>query len=139
MNFPDGYELRISTTVQLPANVANYGTVLFSTPAENAFRTTRSVDLSAYAGQTIYLAYRNNSDWMNLLYIDNIRIGTNGFGCTSSEMKLDFVEIVDCAVLPPIAIVNADVTSGCAPLTVTFTDGTVAGDPATSWVWNFGY
>ncbi|HHZ65992.1 MAG TPA: PKD domain-containing protein, partial [Flavobacteriales bacterium] len=48
VNFPDGYEVRISTT-QLPANTTNYSTVLFSVVAENAFNTTHSVDLSSYA------------------------------------------------------------------------------------------
>jgi hypothetical protein len=37
---------------------------VFSTTAENAFSTTRSVDLSAYAGQTVYIAFRNTSDDM---------------------------------------------------------------------------
>ena len=137
VNFPDGYEVRISTT-QLPATVGNYSTVLFSVGAENSFRTTRSVDLSAYAGQTVYIAFRNNSDWMNMLMIDNIRVGTAAPGCSASLLKTDFVEIVDCTVIPPTAVLNATPAAGCVPLTVTFTDATVAGDPATSWLWNFG-
>jgi len=136
VNFPDGYEVRISTT-QLPANTTNYSTVLFSIGAENSFPITRRVDLSAYAGQTVYLAFRNNSDWMNLLYIDNIRVGTIGTGCSFTEQKLDFVEVTDCSVIPPTADGSADVNSGCAPLNVTFTDVTSIGDPATSWLWNF--
>ena len=59
-NFPDGYEVRISTT-QLPANTTNYSTVLYSIAAENSFETERNADLSAYAGQTVYIAFRNNS------------------------------------------------------------------------------
>ena len=137
VNYPDGYEVRISTT-QLPANVTNFSTVLFSIGAENSFNTTHSVDLSSYAGQTVYIAFRNNSDWMYLLSIDNIRVGTASPGCSASITKTDFVEVVDCSVIPPTAVLNADVTSGCNPLTVTFTDGTTAGDPPTSWWWNFG-
>ncbi|MEM8887121.1 MAG: PKD domain-containing protein, partial [Bacteroidota bacterium] len=39
----------------------------------------------------------------------------------------------------PTAGFTADVTSGCAPLDVTFTDGTTPGDGAlTSWLWDFG-
>jgi len=135
--FPDGYEVRIST-VQLPANTANYGTVLFSTAAENAYRTTRTANLSAYAGQTVYIAFVNNSTNEYFLSIDNIRVGTIGPGCTNTEQKLDFVEIIDCTVIPPTASLNASDTVGCAPLTVTFTDTSTIGDPPTSWLWNFG-
>jgi PKD repeat protein len=137
VNFPDGYEVRISTT-QLPATVGNYSTVLLSVGAENAFSTTRSVDLSSYAGQTVYIAFRNNSDFMNLLYIDDIRVGTASPGCSASILKTDYIEVIDCSVIPPVAVLNASPSSGCVPLTVTFTDATVAGDPATSWLWNFG-
>ncbi|MCB0401102.1 MAG: PKD domain-containing protein, partial [Flavobacteriales bacterium] len=135
--FPDGYEVRISTS-QLPASTANYSTLLFSTAAENAYRTTHAVDLSSYAGQTVYIAYRNNSNDQFLLYIDNIRVGTIGPGCTSTVTKTDFVEIVNCTINPPQADLNATDSTGCAPLTITFTDNTSLGDPATSWLWNFG-
>ena len=137
VNFPDGYEVRISTA-QLPANVGNYNTLLFSTIAENAFSTTRSVDLSAYAGQTVFIAFRNTSDDMYLLLIDNIRIGTTAPGCSATVLYDDFVEVIDCSIIPPTAVLGSDVSSGCNPLIVTFTDNTVLGDPVTSWLWNFG-
>ena len=137
-NFPDGYEVRISTT-QLPATVGNYATVLTTVPAENGFRTTRNVSLAAYAGQTVFIAFRNNSTDQFLLYIDNIHVGTSGPGCTSTTQYDDFVEVVDCSVIPPVADMNLTDTAGCAPLTVTFTDNTSqVPDPSTSWVWNFG-
>ena len=135
--FPDGYEVRISTN-QLPATVANYNTLLFSTPGENAFKTTRTADLSSYAGQVVFIAFINNSTDEYLLSIDNIRVGTIGQGCSNTEQKLDFVEIIDCTVIPPTAALNATPVSGCAPLDVLFTDATTVGDAATSWVWNFG-
>lgn len=136
--FPDGYEVRISTTGQLPANIGNYNTLLLSVPTENAFVTTRSVNLSAYAGQTINIAFRNNATNGVFLLIDNIRIGTIGQGCTNSEQKLDFVEVVDCTVVPPTADLQAAPIVGCYPLSVTFTDNSTLGDPPTSWLWNFG-
>jgi len=137
-NFPDGYEVRISTAAQLPASVANYNTLLFTTPAENGFSTTRSADLSPYTGQTVYIAYRNLSDDQYLLLIDNIKVGTTTPGCSATTLYTDYVEIIDCSTIPPTAVLASDVTSGCNPLTVTFTDATVIGDPATSWLWNFG-
>jgi PKD repeat protein len=136
-SYPDGYQVRISTT-QTPANTTNFSTLLFSTPAENAFNTTRSVDLSAYAGQTVYIAFRNNSNYMNLLFIDDIRIGTTTDGCTAQILKTDFIEVVNCSVTPPTAVITTGAIPSCLPASVTFSDGTTAGDPATSWLWNFG-
>ncbi|PCI95056.1 MAG: hypothetical protein COB15_12645 [Flavobacteriales bacterium] len=138
VNFPDGYEVRISTT-QLPANVANYSTLLYSTTAENSFRTTRSVSLAAYTGQTVFIAFVNNSTDRFLLGIDNIRVGTTGPGCIGEITKTDFVEIVDCSIIPPVADLNVTDSTGCDPLTITFTDNTLGvPDPVTSWLWNFG-
>jgi PKD repeat protein len=137
VSFPDGYEVRIST-VQLPANTTNYSTVLFSTTGENSFSTTRNTSLAAYAGQTVFIAFRNNSTDQFVLTIDNIRVGTAGPGCSAIITKPDYVEIIDCSVIPPTAVIASTATTGCAPHTVTFTDGTAAGDPATSWLWNFG-
>jgi len=136
-SYPDGYEVRISTASQLPATTGNFGTTLFSIGAENPAETARNVDLSAYAGQTVYIAFRNNSVNQNLLAIDDIIVGTAGAGCSNTETKLDYVEIIDCTVLPPVADGDSDVTGGCEPLNVTFSDITTAGDPATSWLWNF--
>lgn len=136
VNFPDGYEVRMSTS-QLPANTTNYSTVLFTTTAENAFVTTHSVDLSNFAGQTVYIAFRNNSDDKFLLSIDNIRVGTATPGCESSVLKTDYIEVIDCSITPPTAEIGASINSGCGPLTVTFTDASTLGGLATSWLWNF--
>lgn len=136
-NFSDGYEVRISTT-QLPANTTNYSTLLFSTATENAFSTTRSIDLSAFAGQTVYIAFRNNSTDQYLLSIDNIRVGTATTGCSATLLKTDYMEVIDCSVIPPTTVLASSTASGCNPQSITFTDATVAGDPATSWLWNFG-
>ncbi|MBL4594403.1 MAG: choice-of-anchor J domain-containing protein, partial [Flavobacteriales bacterium] len=133
--FPDGYEVRISTTTQTTAAAT---TVLFSTLAENSFTTQRSVSLAAYVGQTVYIAFRNNSTNQFILSIDDVWVGTTGPGCTATITKTDFVEIVDCSVQPPVANLLATDSTGCAPLTITYTDGTTLGDPATSWLWNFG-
>lgn len=72
-SFPDGYEVRISTT---GTNITtDFSTILFSTTGENASNTVRTVDLSTYNGQTIYVAWRNNSNDQFLLAIDDIFIG----------------------------------------------------------------
>ena len=74
-NFPDGYEVRISTTTQTVAGcLAN--PLLFTIPAENPTLTNRTVDLTAagYASQTVYIAFRNTSTDQFLSRVDNILV-----------------------------------------------------------------
>jgi hypothetical protein len=82
-SFPDGYEVLVSTTGD---QVADFTTVIYSTTgAASSGYTTRYANLSAYNGQTIYIAFRNNSNDDELLYIDNIStytIPANDLGLT---------------------------------------------------------
>jgi len=74
-NFPDGYELRISTgmptVVDFMANPA-----LFTIADEGDPFTEHTVDLAAagYMNQDVYLAWRNNSNDEFILVIDNVRV-----------------------------------------------------------------
>jgi hypothetical protein len=68
---PDGYEVRVMTVAPTLSNI-NTSAVVFSTTAENSIWTSRTVDISSYAGQTIYVGFRNNSNNMYLLAIDDI-------------------------------------------------------------------
>jgi hypothetical protein len=70
-NFQDGYLVKISTT---GTTTANFSTTLLTVAAENSTWTARSINLSAYAGQTVYIAFINNSNDMNLLWLDNIQV-----------------------------------------------------------------
>lgn len=77
--FPDGYEVRVCTNCPTTFNNGNvltaFSTVLFSVDAEQAGPfAEREVDLAAYQGQTVRFAFRNNSDDMNLLFIDDILV-----------------------------------------------------------------
>jgi len=136
-SFPDGYEVRISTTTQSTAGcLAN--PALFSIVAENAYNSPRNIDLAAagYVNQTVYIAFRNTSTDMYILGVDDILIGSTGPGCSSSLQRLDFVDIVDCSITTPVAAMNTSSPStGCDSLTITFTDNST-GSP-TSWVWDF--
>ena len=78
-NFPDGYDLRISTTTPTIAG-ALANPALFTIAAENGTWTNRSVDLQAagYMNQTVYLAWHNFSTDQFLLLIDNISIVASG-------------------------------------------------------------
>jgi thiol-disulfide isomerase/thioredoxin len=70
-SFPDGYDVRLSTTDRDPASFTE---VLIDVPREDADGIYRSVDLSAYAGQTIYLSWINDSNDQYILVIDDILI-----------------------------------------------------------------
>jgi len=76
----DSYKVLVSTT----DNAVTSFTPLFTqgdgttgTSGENASWTRRSIDLSSYAGQTIYIAFQNFSTDMFLLSIDNISVVNN--------------------------------------------------------------
>lgn len=77
--YPDGYEVRIMTTPPTGGtgnlgNMVSASTVLFSIAAENSSWTDRSVNISAYAGQTVYIGFRNHSTDKFLLLIDDIQV-----------------------------------------------------------------
>ncbi len=69
--YPDGYEVRLSTTTP---TVAGMTTLLATIPAEAQVWTQRSADLSAFAGQTVYIGFRNNSFVRFLLFLDDVRV-----------------------------------------------------------------
>jgi hypothetical protein len=68
-NYPDGYQVRVSTT---GTDLADFTDVIFSVGAENPSWTERLVGLGDYVGETIHIAFRNNSNDMFLLLVDNI-------------------------------------------------------------------
>ena len=70
-SFADGYEVLLSTT---GTAIADFTTTLYSTAGENDAWTTRIADLSAYNGQTVHIAFRNNSSDKFLLYLDDIEV-----------------------------------------------------------------
>ena len=73
-NFPDGVEVYISTTGQDISDFEGIDPVYSTTTAGEASEwTTRSIDLSDYDGQSVYVAFRNNSNDDYLLGIDNIK------------------------------------------------------------------
>lgn len=81
-SYPDGYSVRIMTSTQGPptggtgvlGNQVTNSTQVFTVNAENTTWTARQVSLSAYAGQSIYIAFRNTSNDKFLLLIDDITV-----------------------------------------------------------------
>jgi thiol-disulfide isomerase/thioredoxin len=80
-NYRDGYQVYISTTGNTVADFGN--TPVFSINQEEAGGLkNRSIPLSNYAGQTIYIAWVNNSNDMFILGIGNITVGLYDFSFT---------------------------------------------------------
>lgn len=79
-SFPDGYEVRVMTAAAGPptggagviGNQITSSSVLFTIAAENTTWTARSQSLAAFAGQNIYIGFRNNSNDKFLLLIDDV-------------------------------------------------------------------
>jgi len=71
-NFRDGYYVYISTTGNTPED---FSEVVFQTAAEVTNWVTHVENLDAFAGQDVYIAFRNNSNDKFLLLIDNIFVG----------------------------------------------------------------
>jgi len=77
--YADGYEVRVMVSPTTPTggsgvigNQITNSTSLFSIAAENSTWTARQVSLNAYAGQTVYIGFRNNSNDKFLLLIDDV-------------------------------------------------------------------
>ena len=71
--FPEAYELRISNGDTARSSFLT-SAPLFSTTGESTQLTTRGFSLAPYAGQTIRFAFRNISNDMVAMLVDNIRI-----------------------------------------------------------------
>lgn len=74
-NYPDGYQVRIAIAGRDTADfLAN--TPLFSIWNEHTVRTARRIDLAAsgYASRDVYIAFRNNSNDMWTLIVDDIQV-----------------------------------------------------------------
>lgn len=75
-SYPDGYRVYVTTSSGgAPSDFTGpNGTQVYTTNAENASWTTRSVNLDAFVGQTIRIAFRNNSNDMFVLMVDDIQV-----------------------------------------------------------------
>ena len=70
--YNDGFLVKISTTTNAVASFN--ATPLLTVAAENPTWTTHTIDLSAYAGQTVYIAFINNNNDKNRLHLDNVKL-----------------------------------------------------------------
>ena len=72
LTFKDGYKLMLAPNGG--NTVADFTVELFNLPAENSAWTTRTVNLNAYVGTTVRIAFVNNSTDKFVLLVDNISV-----------------------------------------------------------------
>jgi hypothetical protein len=85
-NFPDSYQVLINTGEPTFDDFAENGEVLISIePEEYETAQNRSIDLSAYAGQSVHIAFRNITPSGDALLIDDITISN----VASSTVEID--------------------------------------------------
>jgi hypothetical protein len=73
-DYRDGYQVRVFTAVPSASTLVADSTQVYSNNAEETAWTARTVSLSAYQGQTVYVAWRNNTNDRFLLLIDDILV-----------------------------------------------------------------
>ncbi|MCS7028080.1 MAG: choice-of-anchor J domain-containing protein [Bacteroidia bacterium] len=71
-NYPDGYLVKVITSGTDPSNYVT--TTIATITAENTTWTERSANLNAWAGQTIRIAFQNNSNDMYLLGLNDVAV-----------------------------------------------------------------
>ena len=77
VTYPDGYEVYIGTTDQTVASFTNK--IVTVLPAQtSAAGGFKSFDLTAYAGQSIFVAFRNNTNDGEILFIDDVAVAEYG-------------------------------------------------------------
>jgi thiol-disulfide isomerase/thioredoxin len=123
--YPDGVEVYISTTGASPADFTSpalYNTTY--TGGEASAWTTRAVDLSAYTGQSIYIAFRNNSNDQFILGIDNISVNE----MQDDNAELTSLNITSYSVAPAMIDIEGVITNvggnTINAMDITWTDGT---------------
>lgn len=93
--YQDGYQVRIGTS----PTIAAMTTVLYTTPSEPNVWAAHSVNIPAsFNGQAVYIAFVNNFNDGNLLFIDDIRVvggaaSVNDIGLTASINPSEYTSI----------------------------------------------
>ena len=102
VNFRDGYQVLISTTTPTTAAF----TALLTVPEADTLWNQRTIDLQAagYANQTVYIAFRNNSNDKFLLMIDDIEVYESNAVC--GQDTVDYA-LAKSTGIPGISINNA--------------------------------
>jgi hypothetical protein len=93
--YPDGYEVRISTTTP-DASGFNANPALYTVAAASNPTSQQSVSLANYAGLPVYIAWHNNSTDQFVLYVDNVNIVNQ----ISSSIEGNEISNMDVSLYP---------------------------------------
>jgi hypothetical protein len=74
VNNADGYEIYVSTSTSTAPAISDFTNMIYSLSAENNSWTSRGVSLGAFQGQTIRVAFKNNSSNKYQLWLDDIKV-----------------------------------------------------------------
>lgn len=85
-NYPDSYSVAISTTTN---DTTAFTVVRPSTPATGSW-TIRTIDLTSYAGQSIYIAFHHVDYDENYLLIDDITLSNNAPSVPADSVHITF-------------------------------------------------
>jgi thiol-disulfide isomerase/thioredoxin len=113
--YSDGVEVYVSTTGTSPSDFTSPA-IYNSTPTtpgpnpvggELDVWTERIVSLNSFVGQTIYIAFRNNSNDMHVLGIDNIMVQE----MQDDEAELTSLDIMNFSVAPATIDIKGIITN----------------------------
>ena len=98
LQYKESYEVLVSTT---GTEITDFTDVIYATFTEEPMNawSSRSADLSAYAGKTVYIAFHNNTPGANdggALFIDDIEVtAAMGGGAAGGEQEFFFCDFAD--------------------------------------------
>lgn len=123
--YNDGVEVYVSNTGNTPADFLSTTALYNSTAAgEPAIWTTRDVDLSAYSGQTIYIAFRNHSYNKLVLGVDNIEVSE----LSDNNIELTSLTFPQYTTIPTLIDIDGIITNiggnTINSMDITWSDGT---------------
>ncbi len=112
--FPDGYSVKISTTGFAKTD---FTIPVIDIPADSSYWTNRMFDLSAYDGQTIYIAFIQNTTDMFYILVDDIKVGvlTGIEENSSADVKVqltpnpasDYMKVFASDMIQTIKVMNS--------------------------------
>ena len=105
LNKKEDFEVLISTTSN---NISDFTSILTVTQ-ESYNEVNHSINLSAYSGQDIYIAFRHISNDQYLLCLTNLEIGSS----FSNDIKLDKINIPDVCMSPSQITITGTISNLC--------------------------
>ena len=124
----DGVEIYVSTTGNTPtdflATTALYNSTGIGEPYIGQGWATRDIDITAYSGQTIYIAFRNNNYNQFVIGIDNISV----VELSDNNAELSSLNFPQYTTIPALFDIEGTITNvggnTINSMDITWTDGT---------------